>query len=80
MKSFRRKKDLALEEFLSDDWVRDLGVAEKPLSGRVLFLLNLGLLAVGAVVWFRVFFLGLNQDFFKARAEANLNQIQKNVR
>ncbi len=77
MKSFRRKKDLALEEFLSDDWVRDLGVAEKPLSGRVLFLLNLGLLALGAVVLFRVFFLGLNQDFFKARAEANLNQIQK---
>lgn len=74
----KKKGEPAFEETIYDDWSRDLEVAESPLSHRSLLFLGAVVFIVGAVVAFRILFLGLGTEgFYKARAEANLNQIKK---
>lgn len=73
----KKKRDLNFEDFLSDGWVYDLGVAEAPLDRRVVMYLGVIAVLIGLVVLGRIFLLAGDFSFYRARAEANLNRIQK---
>ncbi len=77
MKIFRKHRGLDIDEFLSDGWVRGMEVAELPIEGRVLFSWSLVVLILGAIILGRIFLLGYDKDFYKARAEANLSQVRE---
>ena len=73
-----KKNEITFEETIGDDWSRDLEVTESPLSHRSLFYLGLVVFLIGAIVFGRILFLSFGDNkFYRARAEANLNQVQK---
>lgn len=73
-----KNRELSFEETIGDDWGRDLEVTESPLNHQSLFYLGFFVFLIGVVVSGRILFIGLgDSDFYKARAEANLNQVQK---
>src|SRR3989344_625161 len=73
-----KKNEITFEETIGDDWSRDLEVTESPLNHRSLFYLGLVVFLIGATVFGRILFLSFgDNDFYRARAEANLNQVQK---
>ncbi|MBI3589694.1 MAG: hypothetical protein HY093_04785 [Candidatus Liptonbacteria bacterium] len=77
MFKFRKKRDLALEESLGDDWVRDLGVTEAPLNQQILFYLGVIVFLVGLGATVKIILLAFESSFYKARALANLSEVQR---
>ncbi|MDO8504690.1 MAG: penicillin-binding protein 2 [Candidatus Liptonbacteria bacterium] len=72
----KKREDLAFEESLSDDWSRDLGIREVPLKNRPIFFLGASVFLIGALMIWRILFLGVNLGpAYAKRASLNLNKI-----
>ncbi|MDR3581781.1 MAG: penicillin-binding protein 2 [Candidatus Pacebacteria bacterium] len=73
----RKEPEIPFEDSLNDDWSRDLNMVEVPLGSRPFWALGAVVLAVVAVVFFRIAYLDLfNGAYFAARAADNASQSQ----
>ncbi|MEK7138435.1 MAG: hypothetical protein AAB787_02920, partial [Patescibacteria group bacterium] len=79
MRKFRLKNrdNVSFEESISDDWVKESDVFERPIDVKFPFYVGIFVVAVGLVVLGRVLVLAENSGFYKARASANLSHIQQ---
>src|SRR5579863_9126072 len=67
-----RRRDVAFEDSLHDDWSRDAEVVEVPLGNRPLFYLGLVVSVVVVAVMFRVLYLNFSEGpYYTARAVSN---------
>lgn len=67
-----RRRNIAFEDALHDDWSRDAEVVEVPLGNRPLFYLGIVVTVIVAAVMFRVLYLNLsNGAYYEARAASN---------
>lgn len=73
----RQKDHISFEESISDDWVKESDVFERPIDMKFPFYVGVFVVLVGLIVFIRIVFLAGSADFFKARASANLSHIQK---
>lgn len=65
---------IAFEDALSDDWRRDIDIAEVPIGGRPMFYLGIATFLVIGVIAARIIFLGANNAYYETRAERNAGQ------
>lgn len=73
-----KKRDIVLEESLTDNVTTQREVVEVPIGERPLSLTTLALVLIGGVMIGRVVFLGVGRgDFYAQRAEANINQEER---
>ncbi len=70
----KRKHDIAFEETLSDDWERDLDVAEVPIDGRPMRFSAIAVAVAILLVAGRIVFLNLDHSYYVARAQWNVAQ------
>src|SRR5258708_2075122 len=69
----RKEKNIAFEDALQDDWSRDLDVVEVPIGNRPLFYVGIGAAFLAAIVFGRVFYLGVVQaNGFIKKSQANI--------
>ncbi len=69
-----RDQDIAFEDALSDDWRRDLDVAEVSIGNRPMRYLAMVIAVLVVAVAGRILFLGFNNAYYTARAERNVAQ------
>jgi penicillin-binding protein 2 len=70
----RHDKDIAFEDALSDDWQRDLDVAEVSIGGQPMRYLAIAIAVAVLAIAGRIVFLGLDHGYYTARAEQNVAQ------
>ena len=70
----RRDNDIAFEDSLSDDWQRDLDVAEVSIGNRPMLYLGITVAVMIAAIGARVIFLGSANAYYEIRAERNVAQ------
>jgi penicillin-binding protein 2 len=70
----RRDHDIAFEDALSDDWRRDLDVAEVSIGNRPMFYLDIAVAVMVAAIGAKVIFLGAGNAYYEVRAERNVAQ------
>jgi len=71
-------REVAFEESLQDDWSRDLEVVEVPLGNKPLTYLGIVIVLTVLAVFGRIIFLSFYfGDAYRARAEANLSDIEQ---
>jgi penicillin-binding protein 2 len=70
----RRDKDIAFEDALSDDWRRDLDVAEVSIGNQPMRYLALAIAILVLVIAGRIVFLGFHYGYYAVRAEQNVLQ------
>jgi len=70
----RHDKDIAFEDALSDDWQRDLDIAEVAIGNQPMryFAIAVAVIVVGVAV--RIIFLASNNAYYATRAERNVAQ------
>ncbi len=73
----RRDRDIAFEDALSDDWSRDLDIAEVPIGNQPMRYLLIAVAVAAFVVAGRIIFLGLDHAYYAARAERNVAQVNE---
>ncbi len=73
----RRKEELSFEESLGDEWAGDFGVAETPLDLKVFAAIKFLAVLIGVLVVGRIIYLVSDGHFYRARAEANLAQVER---
>ena len=66
--------DIAFEDALSDDWRRDLDVAEVTIGDRPMRYLAIAVGILVLAVAGRIIFLAANHAYYAARAERNVAQ------
>ncbi len=72
-----RENAVDLEESLSEEWQKDFGLVEVPLSNKPLVYWSALIFIIGLIVIGRIFYLGvLKSEIYVSRAEANLNQVE----
>lgn len=72
-----KRKDIAFEESLSQNWSEDLDVVEIPLEKAPMTGLWIVLLLIGSLVGGRLIYLGvIKNNVYAARADANLHYIK----
>jgi penicillin-binding protein 2 len=67
-------EDIAFEDALSDDWRRDLDVAEVSIGNRPMRYLAIVVGMMVLMIAGRIIFLGFNHTYYAARAERNVAQ------
>ena len=67
----RRDRDIAFEDALSDDWRRDLDVAEVSIGGQPMRYLAIAIAVAVLAIAGRIVFLGLNYGYYTVRAGQN---------
>lgn len=70
----RRDRDIAFEDALSDDWRRDLDVAEVSIGGQPMRYLAIAIAVAVLAIAGRIVFLGLNYGYYTVRAGQNVAQ------
>ena len=70
----RRDNDIAFEDSLSDDWQRDLDIAEVSIGNRPMLYLGIAVAVMVAAIGARVVFLGSEGAYYEVRAERNVAQ------
>ena len=69
-----KQEDIAFEDALSDDWRRDLDVAEVAIGNRPMRYLAVVVAVLVLAVAARIVFLAANSAYYAARAERNVAQ------
>ena len=79
MKHFKLKdrNEVSFEESVSDDWVKEADVFEKPIDIKFPFYVGIFAVLIFVLALGRILFLASNSEFYKARASANLSHIQR---
>lgn len=72
-----RNEEISFEESISDDWVKESDVFERPIDLKFPFYVGVFAVFIGFLVLGRIIFIASNSDFYKARASANLSHIEK---
>lgn len=73
-----KRKDVAFEESLSEDWSKDLDVVEVPIGKATISSLAFAVTLIGCLVGGRLLYLGVVEgNTYKARASANLNSVKR---
>jgi len=70
----RHDRDIAFEDALSDDWRRDLDVAEVSIGSQPMRYLAIAIAIVVLVIAGRIVFLGFNYSYYTVRAARNVAQ------
>lgn len=73
----RHDRDIAFEDSLSDDWRRDLDVAEVSIGNRPMLYLGIAVAAMTVVIGARIAFLGSENAYYDVRAERNVAQVNE---
>src|SRR5579864_7880192 len=74
----RGDNELAFEDSLSDDWSRDIKVAEVPIGNRPLLYLGVAVFAVALAIAGQVLYLNFAQgSYYEARAIDNVLQAKE---
>ncbi len=72
-KGGKKDNDLAFEDALSDDWNRDIKVAEVPVGNRPLLALGIGVLAIALAIAGQIVILNMTKgSYYEARAADNV--------
>jgi penicillin-binding protein 2 len=72
-RSGKKDNDLAFEDALSDDWNRDIKVAEVPVGNRPLLALGIGVLAIALAIAAQIVILNVTKgSYYDARAADNV--------
>ena len=72
-KNYRSEHDLAFEDSISDDWSRDIRVAEVPIGNKPMRYLGMCVLAVAFLLAGQILYLNFSKGaFYKARAADNV--------
>jgi penicillin-binding protein 2 len=69
-----KKEDIAFEDALSDDWRRDLDIAEVTIGNRPMRYLAVAVACMVLGIAARVVFLGFHNAYYAVRAERNVAQ------
>jgi penicillin-binding protein 2 len=71
----KRQDDyIAFEDALSDDWRRDIDIAEVPIGNRPMFYLGVAVFLIVGIIASRIIFLGMDHAYYDARAARNAGQ------
>jgi penicillin-binding protein 2 len=70
----RHEKEIAFEDALSDDWQRDLDVAEVAIGNQPMRYFAIAVAAIVLGVAVRIIFLASNSSYYATRAERNVAQ------
>ena len=70
----RHDRDIAFEDALSDDWRRDLDVAEVSIGSQPMRYLAIAIAIVVLAIAGRIVFLGFNYSYYTVRAARNVAQ------
>lgn len=70
----RHDRDIAFEDALSDDWRRDLDVAEVSIGNRPMLYLGVVAAIMIAAIGARIIYLGSRGAYYEVRAERNVAQ------
>lgn len=75
-KRFKNRGEVDFEESISDDWVKDSDVFERPIDLKFPFYVGVLALLICFLGAGRILLLASDSSFYKARASANLSHIQ----
>jgi penicillin-binding protein 2 len=67
-----KQNDIAFEDSLSNDWNRDIRIAEVPIGDRPMRYLGIGIFIIAALIVGQIVFLNMNGGYYRARAADNI--------
>ena len=68
----KRDNDIAFEDALSDDWRRDLDIAEVPIGNQPMRYFAVAAAIAVLLVAGRIIFLNFNNTYYMSRAQWNV--------
>ncbi len=73
----KNRDGVSFEESISDDWVKESDVFERPIDLKFPFYVGIFVVLICLLALGRISFLATDAGFYKARASANLSHIQR---